>query len=43
MNIVKKTFLYIVGAVSIAYEEARKSMKEQQKKLAQNGRKTKIA
>jgi hypothetical protein len=33
MKYLRKAFLYFVGAVSIAYEEANKTVKEQQKKL----------
>jgi hypothetical protein len=33
MDIFKKAFLFFVGAVSIAMEEAEKAIKEQQKKL----------
>lgn len=32
MNIFKKAFLYLVGAVAIAYEETAKAIKDQQKK-----------
>lgn len=33
MDLFKKAFLYIVGAVAVAYEEAAKAMKEQQKRM----------
>jgi hypothetical protein len=33
MDIFKKAFLFFVGAVAIAVEEAEKAIKEQQKKL----------
>ncbi len=35
MNIFKKAFLFVVGAVAIAMEEAEKAIKEQQKKREQ--------
>jgi hypothetical protein len=35
MDIFKKAFLFFVGAVSIAVEEAEKAIKEQQKKREQ--------
>ncbi len=35
MDIFKKAFLFVVGAVAIALEEADKAIKEQQKKREQ--------
>ncbi len=35
MNILKRAFLFVVGAVAIAMEEAEKAIKEQQKKREQ--------
>ena len=35
MSIIKKAFLFWVGVVFIAMEEAEKNIKEQQKQLAQ--------
>ncbi len=32
MNMFKKAFLYFVGAIAVAYEEAVKAVREQQKK-----------
>lgn len=34
MDLFKKAFLYVVGAMAIAYEEAAKMVKEQQKRMA---------
>jgi hypothetical protein len=39
MNIFKKTFLFVVGAVTIAMEEAEKAVKAQQKKREQAAQK----
>ncbi len=33
MEVFKKAFLYFVGAVFVAYEEATKAIKEQREKL----------
>ncbi len=33
MDLFKKAFLFVVGAIAVAYEEAEKAIKEQQKKL----------
>ncbi len=33
MDLFKKAFLYVVGAVAVAYEEATKIVKEQQKRI----------
>jgi hypothetical protein len=35
MDIFKKAFLFVVGAVALAMEEAEKAIKEQQKKREQ--------
>jgi hypothetical protein len=35
MDIFKKAFLFVVGAVAIAIEEAEKAVKEQQKRREQ--------
>ena len=37
MKILKKAFLYFVGAVSVAYDEAHKVYVEQSKKVRTNG------
>ena len=34
MNMFKKSFLFVVGAVAVAYEEAEKELKKQRKNLA---------
>lgn len=33
MNVFKKSFLFVVGAVAVAYEEAEKEVKKQRKNL----------
>jgi hypothetical protein len=33
MDLFKKAFLYVVGAVAVAFEEATKAMQEQQKRM----------
>jgi hypothetical protein len=41
MDLFKKAFLYIVGAVAVAYEEASKVVKEQQKRMTRTDGKVK--
>ncbi len=41
MDIFKKALLYFVGTIAVAYEEAAKAIREQQKKLEKAQRKAK--
>lgn len=36
MSTFKKAFLYLVGAVAVAYEETMKAVKEQQKRIVRS-------